>query len=247
MLRAACLSPSDYESTRQKLLRAKNGDLSAREEVVRENLPLVHYVLRRFRDRGAEYEDLYQYGCMGLVKAVDRFDPGFDVRFSTYAVPVIMGEIHRYLRDDGAVHVSRTIHENAVKVEKYRQEYLLEKGCEPSLSQIADATGISLENVTLAVNANRRVRSLNEPVNPDGSTRLMDVIGEDSMGAVDRKLLLTGLLKDLTRDERAIIIRRYFRSNTQSEIAKDMGISQVQVSRMESRILKRMRENAAEM
>ena len=226
-------------------MRAKNGDAAAREEVVRENLPLVHYVLRRFRDRGAEYEDLYQYGCMGLIKAVDRFDPAYDVRFSTYAVPVIMGEVRRYLRDDGAVHVSRTIHENAAKIEKFRREYLQGNGCEPSLSQISDATNLSAEEVALAANARRRVRSLNEPVNPEGSTRLMDVIGEDCMDSVERKLLLAGLLRDLSRDERMIIIRRYFRSNTQSEIARDMGISQVQVSRLESRILKRMRESAA--
>lgn len=246
MLCAPGLSSSDYEGVREKLLRAKNGDKQAREELVRENLPLVHYVLRRFRDRGAEYEDLYQYGCMGLVKAVDRFDPSFDVRFSTYAVPVIMGEVRRYLRDSGAVHISRTIHENAARVEKFRQSYLQENGDEASLETIARETGLSREDVILAANAGQRVRSLNETVGPEGSARLMDVLGEDSMQAVDRRILLAEMLKELSQDERTIIIRRYFRANTQSEIAKDMGISQVQVSRLESRILKRMREHAAD-
>jgi len=246
MLCAQGLSSADYEGVREKLMRARTGDHQAREEVVRENLPLVHYVLLRFRDRGAEYEDLYQYGCMGLVKAVDRFDPAFNVRFSTYAVPVIMGEVRRYLRDDGPVHISRTIHENAAKVERCRQEWLRDRGCEPSLQQISQTSGLSDGDVVLALNAGKRVRSLNEPVGQDGDMRLMDVIGTDMMHGVDRRLLLAELLRELKPEERAIIIRRYFRSNTQSEIAKDMGISQVQVSRLESRILKRMRARIAE-
>lgn len=244
MLCAQSLSPADYEGTREKLIRAKNGDSQAREELVQENLPLVHYVLRRFRDRGAEYEDLYQYGCIGLVKAVDRFDPSFDVRFSTYAVPVIMGEVRRYLRDSGSVHISRTIQENASRVEKFRRTYLQENGSEASLDTIAAETGLSREEVILAVNAAQRVRSLNETVNPEGSTRLMDILGEDSMQAVDRRILLAEMLRELNQEERTIIIRRYFRSSTQSEIAKDLGVSQVQVSRMESRILKRLRARA---
>lgn len=246
MLCAPCLSQPEYEGTYEKLIRAKNGDALAREEVVRENLPLVHYVLRRFRDRGAEYEDLYQYGCMGLVKAVDRFDPSFDVRFSTYAVPVIMGEVRRFLRDDGPVHVSRTIQENAGKIERFRQAYLQEKGCEPNVEQICAQTGLNREDVVLAANAVRRVRSLDEPVGEDGDARLMDVIGGENMEEVDSRLLLCKLLGELAPDERSIIVRRYFHAHTQSAIARDMGISQVQVSRLESRILKRMRRSVTE-
>ena len=244
MLRAPCLNAGDYEGVYDKLARVRDGDQSAREEMVRENLPLVHYVLKRFRARGYEYEDLYQYGCMGLVKAVDRFDPAYNVRFSTYAVPVIMGEVRRCLRDDQPVHISRTIQENAAKVEAFRQTYLLENSEEPSLRNIAEGTGLSAEDVMLAANARRRVRSLNEPVNARGDVRLMDVLGEDSMGGVDRRLMLSQLLRGLDEKEREIIVRRYFKSNTQSEIAKDLGISQVQVSRLESRILKRMRVRA---
>ncbi|MDY5219157.1 MAG: SigB/SigF/SigG family RNA polymerase sigma factor [Eubacteriales bacterium] len=218
--------------------------MQARDELVEENLPLVHYVLRRFRDRGADYEDLFQYGCMGLLKAIDRFDPAYGARFSTYAVPVILGEVRRFLRDDGPVHVSRTIHDNALRVERYREEFMHGHAREPTVDEISDGAGICREDVVLALNANGRVRSLSEPVGGDGELRLMDVIGTETMGEVDQRLLLAGLLKELTPQERTIIIRRYFRSNTQSEIARDLGVSQVQVSRLEGKILKRMRERA---
>ena len=209
-----------------------------------ENLKLVHYVLRKFTDRGAEYEDLYQYGCMGLLKAVDRFDPAYNVRFSTYAVPVIMGEIRRFLRDDGSIHVSRTIHDNAVKVEKFREEYVRRNEREATIGEIAAATGLDQEDIMLAANARRGVRSLDESVGSDNDMRLMDVIGEDRTEEIDRRLVLASLLRELAPQERSIIIRRYFRAQTQSEIARDLGISQVQVSRMEGRIIRRMRMRA---
>lgn len=213
---------------------------------MQENLALVHYVLRRFRDRSGEYEDLFQYGCMGLMKAIDRFDASFGVRFSTYAVPVILGEVRRYLRDNGAVHISRTIHDNAVRIERFREQYRNENDREPTLAEISGGTGLDAENVLLAVNACARVRSLSEPVDGEGSLRLMDTIGADTMAEVDSRLMLKALLEELAPEERAIIIRRYFRHHTQTQIAQDMGISQVQVSRLEGKILKRMRSRAAE-
>lgn len=209
-----------------------------------ENLKLVHYVMKRFRDRGAEYEDLYQYGCMGLLKAIDHFDLSYGVRFSTYAVPVIMGEIRRFLRDDGSIHISRTIHDNAMRIEKYREEYLHSHETEPTILEISQATGLDGENVMLALNANRGVRSLNENVGNDREIRLMDVIGEDKTEEVDQRLMLAALLRELSPEERTIIIRRYFRSQTQSEIAKELGVSQVQISRMEGKIIRRMRLRA---
>ena len=209
-----------------------------------ENLPLVHFVLRRFRDRGAEYEDLFQYGCMGLLKAVDRFDPSYNVRFSTYAVPIILGEVRRYLRDDGAVHVSRTIHDNAIRVERFREEYARERFREPTVQEIGEGTGLDVENVLLALNARQRVRSLSEPVGAGSELRLMDVIGDESMAEVDLRLTLKQLLMELSPEERTIILRRYLQAHTQSAIARDMGVSQVQISRLEGRILKRMRARA---
>ena len=217
--------------------------MKAREELIRDNLALVKYIVRRFAGR-AEYEDLYQYGCMGLLKAVDRFDPGYQVQFSTYAVPVIMGERRRYLRDDGPIHVSRTIHERARQVDACVQAYQAEHGCQPGVEEIAEALGMEAGDVLLALNSKSRVRSLNEPVGREGDLRLMDVLGTEPMAAVDRRLTLVKLLRDLPPDERMLIVRRYFKSHTQTQIAREMGVSQVQVSRMESRILKRMRAMA---
>ena len=240
------MSPEVYQSTRELLIRAKGGDAAARDEVVRQNLALVKYIVKRFSGRGAEYDDLFQYGCLGLLKAVDRFDPAYAVKFSTYAVPVIMGEIRRYLRDDGPIHVSRTIGERARRVEAFCREYALEHRREPSLDEIAEALGIERGDVLMALNSRHRVRSLNEPVREEGNLRLMDVLGVETMGAVDRRLTLAKLLRDLPPAERALIVRRYFKAYTQTQIARDMGVSQVQVSRMESRILKRLRSMVEE-
>lgn len=238
------MSEQPYQSARDKLVRAQAGDARAREELIRDNLALVKYIVKRFAGRGAEYEDLYQYGCMGLVKAVDRFDPGYDVQFSTYAVPVIMGEIRRYLRDDGPIHVSRTIHERARRVDEFMQAFEAEHARKPSVEEISTGLGMDGGDVLMALNARRSVRSLNEPVRGDGDLRLMDVLGTEPMEAVDKRLTLSKLLRDLSDEERLLIVRRYFKSHTQTQIARDMGISQVQVSRMESRILGRMRKLA---
>lgn len=240
------MSAERNQSTREKLIRARNGDRRARDELVEENLALVRFLVRRFAGRGADSEDLFQYGCMGLVKAVDRFDPEFPVQFSTYAVPVILGEIRRFLRDDGPVHVSRTIHDNARRVERFRQEWLAEHREEPDVAQTAEALSLSREDVLLALNAKSRIRSLSEPIGGEGDLRLMDVIGTEPMQEVDSRLTLSKLLRDLPDEERTLIVRRYFRAHTQTEIARDMGVSQVQVSRMESRILKKMRRIAGE-
>ncbi len=240
------MNAEDYQSTRELLIRAKRGEAAAREEVVKQNLPLVKYIVKRFSGRGAEYDDLFQYGCLGLLKAVDRFDPGYPVKFSTYAVPVIMGEIRRYLRDDGPIHISRTIGERARRVDSFCREYELEHQRAPGLDEIAEGLGLERGDVLLALNSKNRIRSLNEPVREEGSLRLMDVVGEDTMDVVDRRLTLSKLLRDLPSKDRALIVRRYFQAHTQTQIARDMGISQVQVSRMESRILRQLRALAEE-
>ncbi len=227
-------------------MRAHNGDMSAREELVEENMALVRYLVKRFIGRGVDSEDLFQYGCMGLLKAIDRFDPDYEVQFSTYAVPVILGEIRRYLRDDGPIHVSRTIHDNARRVEQFCEAWRESRCEEPDVNTVADGLKMSREDVLLAVNARSRVRSLNEPIGGEGDLRLMDVIGEEPMRDIDSRLTLAKLLRDLPDEERTLIVRRYFKAHTQTEIARDMGVSQVQISRMESRIIKKMRMNAGE-
>ena len=209
-----------------------------------ENLALVKYIVKRFMGRGVDYEDLFQYGCMGLLKAVDRFDADYSVRFSTYAVPVIMGEIRRYLRDDGPIHISRTIQERARRVEAFEQMVEIQHGRRPSVEEVAEGLDMDSGDVVLAMNSRVQVRSLNEPVGHGGETRLMDVLGTESMSNVDKRLTLSKLLRDLAPEERMLILRRYFKAHTQTQIARDMGISQVQVSRMENRILKRMRKLA---
>ncbi len=240
------MSADGNESSRDKLIRARNGDAAAREELVRENLGLVKYIVKRFLNRGVEYEDLFQYGCLGLLKAIDRFDPDYPVQFSTYAVPLVMGEIRRFLRDDGPVHVSRTIREHARTVAAFSEAFTQREKRAPGIGEIAEGTGLSREDALLALNSTRRVRSLSEPSGQEGDLRLMDVLGRDTMAAVDRSLTLNKLLNDLPPEDRALIVRRYFKAHTQTQIARDMGISQVQVSRLESRILKRMRMMAGQ-
>ena len=216
--------------------------MEARNALVEANLGLVKYVVKRFANRGADYDDLYQCGCMGLLKAIDRFDPSYPVQFSTYAVPVVMGEIRRYLRDDGPVHVSRTIREQAKRVRAYCDDCASKYGRSPDVREIADQLGMSPEETLLALNSRNPPRSLEEPTGQDGDLRLMDTIGgDDCAEAVDSRLTLSRLLADLTPEDRMLIVRRYFKSHTQTQIARDLGISQVQVSRMEHRILKQMR------
>lgn len=206
----------------------------------------MKYIVKRFMGRGAEFDDLYQWGCLGLVKAIDRFDPDYPVQFSTYAVPVIMGEIRRYLRDDGLVHVSRTIREQARRIETFAAEFEKAEGRRPDVSEVASALDLGRDSVVLAMNSKSRVRSLSEPVNGDTGLRLMDVLGSEPMRRVDNRLTLVKLIRDLPPKERTIIVRRYFQCHTQTQIARDMGLTQVQVSRMESRILKRLRALAGE-
>jgi RNA polymerase sporulation-specific sigma factor len=235
-----------HEGNQSQLIeRAQAGDPQAMDAMVRTHLALVKYIVRRYLNRGREYDDLYQMGCLGLVKAIRNFDTSYDVRFSTYAVPVILGEIRRFLRDDSPMRVSRSIKENAVRVYRFIEEYEAENAGEPGLDEIASALGISREDALLALDSARPTRSFSEPVGADGSLTLGDVIGEDATEEIDNRLTIEALLKRLDEKERVILLRRYFSRHTQSEIALDMGMTQVQVSRMESKIIARLRREAA--
>lgn len=219
-------------------------DRASRGEIIEQNLGLVHACAHRFKGRGIEYEDLFQAGCIGLIKAADAFDPQRGVRFSTYAVPVILGEIRRFLRDDGSIHVARSIKENARRVEEARQGMLQASGREPTVDELCEALDLEREDILLALNARQSVRSLDASIDADGELTLKDTLGTDCMEAVEKRLLLGSLLKALPREDMRLIALRYFQRRTQTEIAKEMGVSQAQVSRMESRILKRLRECA---
>lgn len=218
---------------------AKEGDRKAREQVATENLGLVWSVVRRFAGRGHELEDLYQIGCIGLMKCIDKFDPAYDVKFSTYAVPMIMGEIKRFLRDDGMVKVSRSLKETAYKVYSVREQMMNEHGIEPTIEELASSLEIEKEDIVLALEAGSEVESIYKTIyqNDGNSIYLIDklVSSEDeSRQAVDR-LALEELLGQLEEKERSIIRMRYFEDKTQTEIAGFLGISQVQVSRIEKR------------
>lgn len=225
---------------------AKEGDRKAREQVATENLGLVWSVVRRFAGRGHELEDLYQIGCIGLMKCIDKFDPAYDVKFSTYAVPMIMGEIKRFLRDDGMVKVSRSLKETAYKVYSVREQMMNEHGIEPTIEELASSLEIEKEDIVLALEAGSEVESIYKTIyqNDGNSIYLIDklVSSEDeSRQAVDR-LALEELLGQLEDKERSIIRMRYFEDKTQTEIAGFLGISQVQVSRIEKKVLTKMRE-----
>ena len=230
----------------QLIERAQVGDPQAMDALVRTHLALVKYVVRRYLNRGREYDDLYQMGCLGLVKAIRNFDTSFDVRFSTYAVPVILGEIRRFLRDDAPVRVSRSIKENAVRVYRFIEEYEARNAKDPGLDEIASALSLSREDALLALDSTRPTRSFSEPVAGNGNLTLGDTLGEDTTSVIDDKLTVDQMLKKLNEKERAIVLRRYFARHTQSEIAEDFGMTQVQVSRLESKIIARLRREAGD-
>lgn len=247
---------------RELLNRAHGGDKEARDRLIQENLGLVWSIVRRFGGRGQEPEDLFQIGVIGLIKAIDKFDIGFDVQFSTYAVPMITGEIKRFLRDDGMVKVSRGLKEIAYKVYAIREKQEKHFGREPTLEEVSQELGVSREDIVMAMDANLEVESIYKTVHQgDGNEIcLIDKVvanpsaavgstgnGFDTTTDVEKEellnhLLLKQLLEELGQEERKLIEMRYFQNRTQSQVAATMGISQVQVSRLEKKVLLSMRQ-----
>ena len=234
----------DY--TRELIAKAHNNDKEAREKLVTDNLGLIWNIIKRFKGRGIEQEDLFQIGCIGLIKAIDNFNLDMDVAFSTYAVPMITGEIRRFLRDDGMVKVSRSIKENAVKSMRAAQQLRDTLGCEPTVEQIAAACELSVEDITLSMSASMEVESIYKTIyQGDGSEiQLVDRLPEkeDRHEKLLNRIFLEEILEKLEGEEKRLIVFRYFQDMTQTEVAKKMGMSQVQISRMEKRILKKLRE-----
>ena len=228
------------------LLAAKSGDKESRDLLIEKNMGLVWSVVRRFSHRGYEPEDLFQIGVIGLMKAIDYFDTSYNVKFSTYAVPMISGEIKRFLRDDGMIKISRSLKEYAWKIQKAREELNNKNGREASLSELCACTGIAPEDVISAMEAGCEVESLNKVIfQSDGQpVHLADKLVEkkDYHGELLDHLLIEELLATLDTRERELIILRYYCNETQSKIAEYFGVSQVQVSRMEKRVLRQLRE-----
>lgn len=228
------------------IIKSQQGDKEARDTIFEENAGLVYSVAKRFLGRGVEMEDLVQIGSIGLLKAIDHFDRSYDVRFSTYAVPMILGEIRRYLRDDGILKVSRSLKENCVRIYSAREKLEKELGREPVLEEIAAAAELSVEEALISLESGAEVESLHKIIyQGDGNDiSLMDRLQEKENGqdlALNR-IFLDEILQKLKVKERQLIYMRYFKDMTQMEIAAELGISQVQVSRMEKRILKQLKE-----
>lgn len=228
--------------------QAHQGDKEARDRLVSENLGLVWSIVRRFANRGYDMEDLFQIGSIGLLKAIDKFDTSYEVKLSTYAVPMITGEIKRFLRDDGMVKVSRTLKENGWKVKQAAQNLSHDLGRDATLEEIAAATELSKEDIVMALEANVEVESIYKSIyQSDGNEiYLVDKIPEkkDDNEKLLNHMLLEQLLETLEEQERELIKMRYFQDKTQVQVAKELGISQVQVSRLEKKILFRMRNVA---
>ena len=254
------------EETAVLIERSQAGDKEAREKLIEENLGLVRHIVKRFLDRGYDAEDLFQIGCIGLMKAIDKFDLSFDVKFSTYAVPMIQGEIKRFLRDDGMVKVSRTLKENGWKIKQAAERLAHAQGREATMQELSKETELSIEDIVLALDANVEVESIYKSVyQSDGNEiYLVDQVvgqtggiglsvlegasgGNEIYEDIEKEnllnhMLLEQLLNGLEENERELIRLRYFQDKTQMEVAKKMGISQVQVSRMEKRILLHLRK-----
>lgn len=238
-----------HADTLALIARAQSGCEEALEKLVVHNTALVKSIVRRFLGKGCEYDDLFQIGCMGLVKAIHNFDCTFEVRFSTYAVPMIAGEIKRHLRDDGIIKVSRSLRELAIRASGAREALRTSLNREPGILEIARELAVEPEELARALEAARPCVSIYEPAyGADSDALVMDVVpaGEEALaGALDR-VMLKELLGELHPRERAIIVMRYFMDKTQSETALKLGISQVQVSRLEARILLALRARLTE-
>ncbi len=226
--------------------RIKEGDKEARETFIRGNLRLVLSVIGRFNNRGENVDDLFQVGCIGLIKSIDNFNTELDVQFSTYAVPMIIGEIRRYLRDNNAVRVSRSLRDIAYKALCVREKIINERGNEPSIEEIAKLIDAPKEDVTMALDAIQEPISLFEPVYHDGgdAVYVMDQVSDKKNldEAWIEKISLREAMEKLTEREKLIITLRFFRGRTQTEVANEVGISQAQVSRLEKSAIGSMRK-----
>jgi RNA polymerase sporulation-specific sigma factor len=235
------------DRTLELIKKVQEGDESAKEVIVEENLGLIWSVVRKFTNRGHEADDLFQIGAIGLLKCIDKFDLSFNVKFSTYAVPMIMGEIRRFLRDDGMIKVSRPLKELSKKA-KYMQENLTkENGKSPTISELAAALDTDVEELVVAMESAIDVESLYATIHQGDGTPvyLIDKLDQKqgSTNSMIEKIALSEVIDNLKPKEKQIVTLRYFEDKTQTEVAKIIGVSQVQVSRIEKKVLQAMREN----
>lgn len=234
----------DDKSTIEYIRLAKTGDSTAKETLIEHNVSLVKCIVKRYLGKGVDYDDLFQIACMGFLKAIAGFNEEFGVKFSTYAVPMIAGEIKRFMRDDGAVKVSRTMKQTAKEINLFIEEYSLQNGKQPSVAQIAEKFRMDEAETVFVMGSSKMPLSLQSGTDyKDGKEReLIETLpAADNQEDMLDKMLLQGAIDELCERDKKIIVLRYFRDMTQSEVAKKIGVSQVQVSRIESRIIKEFR------
>ena len=236
----------DHNLTMEYINKAKAGDSTAKAILIENNAPLVKSIVKRYLNKGVEYDDLYQLGCLGFLKAINNFDEAFNVKFSTYAVPMIAGEVKRFLRDDGSIKVSRAIKGLYFQIQKLFDERKSQNKEPPSIKELSEIFHIDEQEIVFVLESAKMPLSLYEQIDKDGSG--VEIIDRISTGSEDESLTNNILVKDLLRTlspkDRKIIILRYYRDKTQSEIADMLGVSQVQVSRIENKILERLKQKA---
>ncbi|PLR76375.1 RNA polymerase sporulation sigma factor SigF [Bacillus sp. V3-13] len=233
----------DHE-VKELIKKSQEGDQASRDTIVQKNMRLVWSVVQRFLNRGYEPDDLFQIGCIGLLKSVDKFDLSYDVKFSTYAVPMIIGEIQRFIRDDGTVKVSRSLKEMGNRIRKAKDELSKNLGRVPTVSELSEYLEIPAEDIILAQEAGRTPSSIHETVyeNDGDPITLLDQIDNGDEGKWFDKIALKEAISELDEREQLIVYLRYYKDQTQSEVAARLGISQVQVSRLEKKILQQMKD-----
>lgn len=233
------------EETFDLIKRAKNGDEQAKDELVKANSPLIKSLIKRYLNKGIEYDDLFQLGSLGFVKAIYNFDERFNTRFSTYVVPMVIGEIKRFMRDDGAIKVSRAVKSQNIKINKYIEEFVKTEYRKPTYEEIAKQFNMDPAEVIFTMDSSKMPISIYTPAEDDDtkSTFLLDKYTTDTSDDMVDNLVLKEVLKNLNERDKQIIILRFFRDKTQTEIAKILGVSQVQVSRLENKIIEKMRES----
>ena len=234
------------QSETQKLVTlAQNGDMDAKERIITENTPLIKSIIKRYKNRGVEYDDLFQLASIGFLKAIKNFDASFNVKFSTYAVPMIIGEIKRHMRDDGYIKVSRALKILSGRINRFVDAYIKKNNNSPTVKEIADEFNLEESEVVFAMDSNKMPVSLYEKADSqnDKSLNLLDKLSlKTTSDDIVDKIALKEIINNLSERERKIVILRYFKDLTQSEVAKELCVSQVQVSRLETKIIEKIKE-----
>lgn len=233
----------EHSETLRLIALSQQGDNDAKNKLIEANMPLIKSIIKHYRNRQIEYDDLLQLGAMGLVKAINNFDTQFNVKFSTYAVPMIAGEVKRFIRDDGAIKVSRAIKAMSSKIMAFIEVFKAENEKDPSVEEISKQFGITPQEVIYVMDSGKMPLSLFEKYDDDSQELVEKISNEETQDDVIDKIMLRELIKSLPERERTVIVLRYYRDKTQSEIAQVLGVSQVQVSRIETKIIDRIKKS----